>query len=181
MLNEHENHCLELEREPRMALSKRLPSRPPLTAVARFVRAMTVVGLCTGPMLACRNQDLAAAPARGEVARVTGGGHSPARDWSGDTAVFGESEAATAATPVPDRGLHGEWAAQHTPVEATVRMMLRPRSSALAPAITCDPRSVKPARAAESVAPAFLIGEDPTRCVVNPDSIAAQDPLLQIP
>jgi hypothetical protein len=95
--------------------------------------------------------------------------------------MFGETETTTAATPVPDRGLHAEWAAQHTPVEATVRMMLRPRSSALAPAITCDPRSVKPARAAESVAPAFLIDEDPTRCVVNPDSIAAQDPLLQIP
>jgi hypothetical protein len=165
-----------------MASAKRLRSRPALTAVARFVRVITVVGLCTSPILsACRNQDLAAAPSRGEVTRVTRGGHSPARDWSGDAAVFGESEAATAATPVPDRGLLGEWAAQHTPVEATVRMMLRPRSSALAPAITCDPRSVKPARAAESVEPAFLIGADPTRCVVNPDSIAAQDPLLQIP
>jgi hypothetical protein len=93
--------------------------------------------------------------------------------------IFGETETTTAATPVPDRGLYGEWVAQHTPVEATVRIMLRPRNSALA--ITCDPRSVKPAPAAESVAPAFLIGEDPTRCVVNSDSIAAQDPLVQIP
>jgi hypothetical protein len=142
---------------------------------------MTVVALGASSMLsACRNRDLAAAPARGEADRFTGGGHSPMPEWRGDTVVFEGSEGATEASPVPER-LYLEWAAQHTPAEATLRLMFRPRASGLAPAITCDPRSVKPAPAAESVAPAFLIGEDPTRCVVNPDSIAAQDSLLQIP
>jgi hypothetical protein len=143
---------------------------------------MTLGGLCTSAILsACTNEDLAAAPARGDANRGTGVGHSPVPEWREDALIVGETEAATAASAVPDR-LYIEWAAQHTPVDATLRMTLRPRSPTVPRAITCDPgTAAKPARTAASVPPTFVIDGDETRCIVSPDSIAAADPLLQLP
>ncbi|HEX6049435.1 MAG TPA: hypothetical protein VFZ21_09200 [Gemmatimonadaceae bacterium] len=154
------------------------PVLRPYAKLTRVVRAATFVALGLCPVLsACANQDLDAAPSSvGNRSMTTSRERSRVQDGP---SLFIQSDARPAASLVPDWIGYAEWSAQHTPVDVTLRRMLRPARSMIAPAVTCDPNAPPPGRGETSTIPLFA--EDPTRCVVNPDSLAAGGMSLQFP
>jgi hypothetical protein len=147
--------------------------------LARRARVVTLGCLVLTVLVgACSGRNLSAAESHDK------GSSSRARATDDSFALgpelSGEPVAQTPGSPVRDPSQDGYWPPQHTPVDETLRRMLRQTTSPLGNASFCDRRSMASA-VADSVIPPLLRADEPRRCMIPPDSSSAQGSLPREP
>ena len=148
-------------------------------ARARRARVVTLgclvltvlVGACSG-----RNLSAAESHEKGASSSVRSANDS----FSLGREPWGEPVAQTPASAIRDSSQYGYWPPQHTPVDETLRRMLRETRSPLGNASSCDRRSMASALV-DSVIPTVLRADEPGRCIIPLDSSSAHESLPREP
>ena len=160
-----------------------LPEKPDSTgahgALARRARLVTLGCLVLNVLVgACSSRNLSAAESHDK------GSSSRARSANASFPLgsepWGEPVAQTPASAGRDSSQDGYWPPQHTPVDETLRRMLRETRSPLGNASSCDRRSMASALV-DSVIPTVLRADEPGRCIIPPDSSSAHESLPREP